>query len=349
VYIRFLASQGVVVGHALGFMNITPTCLRGMASYCVLIFFVLSGFLISYSLWYKSRTLPNYTFWSFFKDRFFRIYPPFIGSLLLVVVLDFSVIAITGVDFSLWMYLKNFVTNIFQLQGFPIANILYHQYGMEFFYFRHFGSNFPLWTISVEWWLYMFYGFLSFYVLRRPTWSFGRVFLFIFLLITPVYYIFYSTRLEEGLTLYWFLGALITVGLMQQPKDELNQRNVFTFSLSLVCLGLVGFSFLGYDVSILIFFLGLFLLIAFSREEVKLVQKWFQRPAKVLASYAYSLYLVHYPIMVFCIAVFKLGGSFGNFLLLVIVSNVIAFLFARIFENRRTYLKLYENYRRVKD
>jgi len=163
--VRFLCCQGVVVGHALGFLHISHRYVGGLASYCVLLFFILSGFLISYSLLNKLKNQPEYNFWSFFKDRFFRIYPPFLGALIVVVLLDFTSGYLTGADLSIKMYMKNFMLNIFQLQGFPVANILYYQYGLDFFYFRHFGSNFPLWTISIEWWLYMFYGFFIFHVL----------------------------------------------------------------------------------------------------------------------------------------------------------------------------------------
>lgn len=348
--IRFLASQGVVIGHCFGFMDIVPTGFSGMASYCVLVFFVLSGFLISYSLWSKLELDSEYSFWSFFQDRFFRIYPPFIGALLLVLVLDFSSFLITGNDYSASMYVKNFVINLFQLQGFPIANILYHQYGIELFYFRHLGSNFPLWTISIEWWLYMFYGFCIFYILRKRTHKFKHWLVFVFLLITPIYYVFFSTRLDKGLTLYWFLGTLITLAMYHGSQKYGSQRIVRILSISLICMGLLGFSLLGYNTAILLFFIGLFYLMVYGNEPQSESFSFLERLSKTLASYSYSLYLVHYPIMVFAVEVFKPEKNLGNFFLLIIVCNVIAFLFARIFERRSKHLKLlYENYRRNKN
>lgn len=253
--VRFLCSQGVVVGHALGFLHIGHRYVGGLASYCVLLFFILSGFLISYSLLNKLKNQPAYNFWSFFKDRFFRIYPPFLGAILLAVLLDFTSGYLTGTDMSVKMYLKNFVLNLFQLQGFPVANILYHHYGLDFFYFRHFGSNFPLWTISIEWWLYMFYGFFFFYFTKAKRIKVAYWLILMFLLITPVYYLFVSTRVEKGLTAFWFLGTLITYGFMRTSDSTKKNTVSLITSLILILSGMYGYYAFGYNGAALLFFM----------------------------------------------------------------------------------------------
>ncbi|MBL7936216.1 MAG: acyltransferase family protein, partial [Bacteroidia bacterium] len=90
-FIRFLCSQGVVLGHLMHFFNFKNSFFNGIASYCVLLFFILSGFLISYSLSSNLNKNSNYNFRVFFVDRFFRIYPPFVAALILVLFLDIIV------------------------------------------------------------------------------------------------------------------------------------------------------------------------------------------------------------------------------------------------------------------
>jgi len=348
--IRFLCSQGVVVGHALGFLHLSNCYVGGLASYCVILFFILSGFLISYSLISKMKTVPNYDFKSFFFDRFFRIFPPFIGSLILVLVLDTSASWILGTDLSVTMYIKNFVVNLFQLQGYPIANILYQDYGMDFFYFRHFGSNFPLWTISIEWWLYMFHGFFIFYFVKSNQIKPIHWLILLFLLITPIYYLLVSTRMEKGLTAFWFLGTLITYTFVYSSYVPKRNIVVFGTSVLLILLGMYGYYALGYNTAAMIFFMGLFTLVIFSNRSVGSFSKRLSKLSEELASYSYSLYLIHYPVMVFIIGIFKPGYNFLSFIVLLIVSNIAAYLFARFFEANSKKMKfLYENYRSNKD
>ena len=73
-FLRAITAQGVLLGHLIywkGFIsrNDFPSFF-GLASYCVLIFFILSGFLISQSMFNKD----DYSFKRFFIDRFSRIY-----------------------------------------------------------------------------------------------------------------------------------------------------------------------------------------------------------------------------------------------------------------------------------
>jgi len=348
--VRFLCCQGVVVGHALGFLHISHRYVGGLASYCVLLFFILSGFLISYSLLNKLKNQPEYNFWSFFKDRFFRIYPPFLGALIVVVLLDFTSGYLTGADLSIKMYMKNFMLNIFQLQGFPVANILYYQYGLDFFYFRHFGSNFPLWTISIEWWLYMFYGFFIFYFTKAKFINATHWMILIFLLITPVYYLFVSTRMEKGLTAFWFLGTLITYGFIRSSDSSKKNTVSLVTSVILILSGMYGYYALGYNGAALLFFMGLFTLMMFSNGNYHWFNRRLSKVSETLASYSYSLYLVHYPIMVFILVVFKPNDDIVGFIVLLVVSNIAAYLFARIFEaNSKSWRLKYENYRRNKN
>lgn len=348
-FIRFLCSQGVVLGHMMHFYAKQNVFLNGIASYCVLLFFILSGFLISYSLSSNLNKNPNYNFKSFFMDRFFRIYPPFVGALILVILLDVAGYLITNQGFSWFEYVKNFSINLFQLQEYPLANILNKSYKINFFYFPYLGTNLPLWTISIEWWLYMFYGFIVFYIVKNKTVGLKEIIILIILSVSPVYYLLVSTHMEKGLTIFWFLGVLITPSLMMSNNRVIFNKLSFTFLLLLLLGGMVGFVFLGYNTGALIFLLALFLLVVYQKEENIFINK-LSKLSEKLASYSYSLYLTHYSILFFLFKVFKIEFSLINFIFLLLLVNLTAYFFAQIFEVKSKKLKyIYENYRSHRD
>ena len=92
--IRGVSAQLVVIGHGISFFGIFKLVQQpnfpSIQNIAVLIFFILSGFLISYSTFRKS----NYGFKQYFIDRFSRIYTAFIPSLLFVFLLDYSSFAL---------------------------------------------------------------------------------------------------------------------------------------------------------------------------------------------------------------------------------------------------------------
>lgn len=341
--VRFFCSQGVVIGHLCVFFEIQNRFFLALPSYCVLMFFVLSGFLISYSLKEKVLSNPNYSFSDYFRDRFFRIYPPFVAALLLVFLLDMIGFQITGQFYSLKIYIGNFFINFSQLQEYPLATYINEHYMIEFFRFHYFGTNLPLWTISIEWWLYLFYGFVFFLISKSIKLNIWTTFLLILLSITPVYYMLVDARMEKGLTLYWFLGAIIS---LQSAQEKSKGRILFyLFSIMLV-LSMTGFFVLGYNASILLFFLSLFLLARTSKEDVRLFHPHFKRLTEKLAGYSYSLYLVHYSVIYFITTVFHFEFTVLDFIVVFAIVNIIAFLFAEIFEKQSKKWKIkYENYR----
>lgn len=341
--VRFICSQGVLAGHLVVFFGLSCPFLVTMASYCVLMFFVLSGFLISHSLHSKKQKDPSYRFSDYFKDRFFRIFPPYIAALVLVFILDFVGFTLTGQYFSWTIYFGNFLINSLQMQEFPVATWLNEKYMLEIFRFHYFGTDLPLWTIAIEWWLYMFYGFLVFYFLCAEKIKAYRIPVLIALAIVPVYYILVTARMERGLTLYWFLGVLLTSG---GALLYLQNRLVFSISLLIVLFGIFGFSAIGPQGAILVFILGLFLMLQSSHFQFEKMNRFIQRLSEYAAGYSYSLYLIHYSIIYFATTVFHFEKNLTHFIIIYVVINVVAFIFAEIFEKKSKHWKIkYENYR----
>ncbi len=346
-FVRFLCSQGVVLSHLFIFFGFSGLFFTKMASYCVLMFFVLSGFLISYSLRQHRLKNKDYSFSHFFKDRFFRIFPPFIAALVLVFILDMVGFYFTGQYYSLTIYIQNFIINAFQLQEYPLATYLNEHYMIEFFRFHYFGTDLPLWTISIEWWLYMFYGFAVFFIIKNTSVKWYHLIILIILSVTPVYYIFVSTRMDKGLTLYWFLGVIITFSrILYVPNGSLP----FILNILLLVLGMFGFATFGYRTTIIIFFISLLLMTQTTSGHKTSFNQKTKKVASALAGYSYSLFLIHYSIIYFIMNVFEFEHRVPQFIVVFLIVNIIAYFFAEMFEKNSKKLKsIYENYRSVKD
>ena len=105
----------------------------------VLIFFLLSGFVIYYS-WHEFTGTKNFA--TFFYKRFKRIYPLFILSLGIAYFVVFWRHGLVPVDF------RNLFGNLFMVQGFDTDR------GWKA---TPYMDNNPLWSLSYEWWFYMMF------------------------------------------------------------------------------------------------------------------------------------------------------------------------------------------------
>lgn len=83
--IRGVSSQAVLVGHAMIIFDVFEYFhYPKIQNIAVLIFFLLSGFLITYSTFRKD----NYSFGDYFIDRFSRIYTAYIPAIFFVILCD---------------------------------------------------------------------------------------------------------------------------------------------------------------------------------------------------------------------------------------------------------------------
>jgi peptidoglycan/LPS O-acetylase OafA/YrhL len=95
--LRAVAAQMVCVGHAIIFFvsGSRPQWLPVMQNIGVLIFFLISGFVIAAALSRRSGE-PDYGFLRFFVDRFARIYSGLLPALVLILAVDRLTLALTG-------------------------------------------------------------------------------------------------------------------------------------------------------------------------------------------------------------------------------------------------------------
>lgn len=155
---RITAALFVMVGHSFSFYGCTifkdQTFFPYIQNIGVVIFFLLSGFLTAFSL-SKNNKDHSYTFFDFFRHKSLRISKEYIPGLVIIAVIDAISIIVNGDRYSYYQ-----AYNIKQFAG---NALMLHNMGPYSFLgrlFIPFGSGRPLWTLAVEWWLYMLYGAL---------------------------------------------------------------------------------------------------------------------------------------------------------------------------------------------
>ncbi|MES2590607.1 MAG: acyltransferase [Bacteroidota bacterium] len=333
--IRAISVQMVVVGHGISFCSIAlfmhPPNFPWIQNIAVVIFFILSGYLISNSIFYKLSTDPHYSFKSYFIDRFSRIYSAFIPALFFVLVMDYISKSKSPEIYSYSDAFdgKTFIGNIFMLQDFPFLKYLHIK-------ITSFGSARPLWTLAIEWWIYLWFGVLMINIIKgkKPSWSIMAV--FIFLCIVPAYNLF--TGRGHGLTLFWLSGVL--VGLVYDKYKVIQLSRFAKLGIVIVVIVLAGLrvrmTMEEYDF-IFVFLLAGALLMGMELCSKLQINKRTAAIIRIVANYSYTLYLIHYSIYDYLITHYKSAINPNTlFIAGFVISNCIAFAIGYYTETRLT-------------
>lgn len=194
---RALAAQAVCIGHTLGTFGLAawtqPPRVPYVQNIAVLVFFLLSGFLIAHTLSAKSAD-PGYGFDTYFIDRFARIYSALVPSLIVIALVDLSSMAATGR--SEWTLSgRALVGNLLMLENLPGPLGRYQ--------IPAFGTAGQLWTLAIEWHIYVFAGALFFV---RRNWLMPL--LALASCSVPLYYFGRGTGwgFGDGVSILWALG-----------------------------------------------------------------------------------------------------------------------------------------------
>ena len=141
--IRGFAAIYVIIYHISQTNNFIPENLKNLffsfGQEAVILFFLLSGFVIYTSVYRK----PDISFSYYFIRRFRRIYFPFIIAILLSCFL-----AILNEKFLQEFSWYELMGNLLMLQDFSAKPGVI---------VKPFLSNYPLWSLSYEWWFYMLF------------------------------------------------------------------------------------------------------------------------------------------------------------------------------------------------
>ncbi|WP_177254186.1 acyltransferase family protein [Cytophaga hutchinsonii] len=285
----------------------------------VMIFFVLSGFVIYYSAENKKTlTIPQY-----FKARFLRIYPVFILACLLTYVAK-SFISDEWLDFQ-WI---SFLENICMLQDFST--------GKPGVWIQPFMGNTPLWSLSYEWWFYMLFIPIYFYIPEN------RRYLYVGIISSAalVVYLIFPNQICLWLSYFilWWLGAEVSRKHMQPDSVNLNtlKKTLFITAALLVLLlvyllywktdhtilfGLFPVLFIRHFVASMIFVTVLWNISknTFNIGSANLLVR--------LAPYTYAIYVFHYPVLLmfektgWIFSIWGMAASLVAMLLLAIIAE----------------------------
>jgi len=370
-FVRAGAAFAVLIGHAAHlFLSDSGVKNSHIQNAGVLVFFILSGFLVSFSV---LRNLQNktYTFKTFFIDRFCRIYCAFIPALFFVKILDSFTLSlpvdssarvseITWIrsmqDHQDWL---TFFGNLFMLQDFPVFQVL-RRMGFKDspIFIDTFGSGTPFWTISIEWWIYMLFGFIVI-VLIRDMKKLNPVVLCLLGLFSIVPFYYAIGGVNNCLTLLWITGMLFAFFFIDLPSLISKRRFlitgnnarwglafVFSFSILLMFGRLMAIYF---DVGKFAFCelqFGLYLALAIFSGVLFFgfchkAPIWIDKTFAFLADYSYSLYLVHVPILTYLYIRFPNNDSNSFFFWFAILAcNICAILFWFLFERHYRFIAL---------
>ena len=319
-FCRGLSAQIVLIGHLLAFFNWQGTYnIPIVQNFGVVVFFVLSGFLIVQTTLQKGS---GYGLQSYLIDRFSRIYYSFVPALFFIMVIDFIMKIYFSYNDSYEFTFKNFVGNLLQLQSYPVLQ----NFGIEAY-----GSARPFWTVAIEWWLYVIFGYLYYQIVNHKKQK--LVFFVLFLLSLPVVFQNVLGR-GNGLTIMWVAGLCLSL-LHNIPGIQIRVKPALGLIFMLILIMGIRMYFYKnmYDVGIaMVFALSLFVL----KNAPELLERVCKYPfvqsiSKFLASYSYSLYLIHYSIVELSIQI--LGAqSIWSFITIFLIVNVLAYYFYVFFE-----------------
>lgn len=358
--LRAGAALGVLLGHSSHFfLQNSFLSKTGIENLGVIIFFLISGFLISFSV-FRRYNEPSYTFKEYFIDRFCRIFVPFIPALCFVFIIDLFTLSLPLRDSArsealTWIpdVQKNssllfFFGNLLMLQDFPLFQVM-RLFGVpdNAFFIRPFGSAGPFWTISIEWWIYMMFGLLALrFIKNKAPLNFGFIVLIIFVSIVPVYYLIGGVG--NCLSFLWIFGMVFSFMTFQlyTKSDYLLARIQKPLILSLIVFFaffcLIGRLFSIYadtrsfrfgELQFCVFLSIMIFATFFLLQSFKKVPIVVQKMTAFLAEYSYSLYLTHFSVLIFLY--FKYPENKNNlfyYILSFLICNLVAVFFYFAFE-----------------
>lgn len=318
---RWLAAGMVVVGHLrnplfLGYGDLDPAArnlavkawyfVTGLHAEAVVVFFVLSGFLVG-SVGVERSARRAFAPTDYAIDRITRLFIPFWPALLLTLVLDRIGITWLG-SVGFWdqshpMIAQKVNALPFEQLG-SVQDLIANALMLQTFFVAPFGSNQPLWTISAEFWFYVVFGLVM--AARMVTGKNRALWVVSAILLT----------LLLGLK-FVLLAGLWVLGLIAGLSPRWIERPVLAAALFVVLLAAVrAFQSVSDSDAVLrgtkdyVVALGFAWLLA-SMRRVDL--GWLKRSAsanRFMADFSYSLYLIHFPVMLFVLALLYATGQF---------------------------------------
>ena len=315
------------------YFDIVFYALTSLGHSAVIIFFVLSGYLIGgkvINLYQKNK----YNAKKYVINRLVRLWVVLVPALILTFLIDTLGDSITGGSGynGVWNYLvpsgpsmsnsseslsfRTFIGNIFFLQTIIVPT---------------FGSNTPLWSLSNEFWYYMLFPIIIGLFYYKKT-----ILKVILLMLIILFFSYFPVEIIGGF-IFWCIGSIASY---LKPCNIFNKSLIVKIIISIIIftLSLLSQLYLKNYIGDLLLSLGTGLLLFFL-VNINFNNYLIKKFSKFTSSISYSLYLYHFPIVTFMWIIFMAPNqlqpnlySYLIFLLILIVTIVLVVILWSMFE-----------------
>lgn len=316
--LRFLAAIAVFLHH-MGMQTERYDLLERYGDDAVMVFFVLSGYVIAYVTDQKERIFADYA-----SSRLARLYSVAVPTIALTVLLDY----LSGnTEHSSSGLIRMVITMTFsnQLWGIDIKP----------------WSNSPYWSISYEFWYYAFFAIAAF--AKRKALLFTAWAVIVgpcIILLLPVWYVgawVYRYRPVISQALGWALAlapiaAYLAYNFVSGREALLSISNLE----AIAPFGLHKARFWLHDYAI-----GLMVAAHFIGARIVCQRLSFDglvQPIRSMAAYTFTLYLLHLPLQKAIIAIYPLA-TWANDAVVICATVIVVYLVGLITERRKAGLR----------
>ncbi|WP_028941843.1 acyltransferase family protein [Pseudomonas vranovensis] len=340
--IRALAAFSVLLGHTyqtllLPTLNVWFTAIVLLSQFAVMAFFVLSGFLIGKSVCNNILKNSYFDVGRYFFDRSLRLYPPLMAALVLMVGLGWLAPFVfpSGSNYFLPLEGAMFIRSEFVVSVRDIWGALTFLNGFKV---ENPPANSPLWSLSIEAWYYVVAAAIVLWGRRKVLSTF---------LIAVVAFVSYGNALFYMLAPVWFAG--FGLAFIHQRNSMMKGK---VFWVTFLVMSFIAAASIAYALypnpsgnEIVYSKVNLFRLASglwFACFLALLLGGVLRFPKSLHrhASYSYTLYVVHFPIMLFALGVsqhYIYGHSARSWLVscaVVFVSIGVSRVLSRWLENK---------------
>lgn len=340
--VRAIAANLVLLDHGTAIFKTDISIHTGSLGVCM--FFILSGFLIMQSSLLRLRRSEPH-FGPYMIDRIARIFTAYVPVLIIVAVVNASVNLGSWSQAGVSVGPTAFVGNLLMLQDYPIFQAAQRLIGNTL-YIRPYNAAEPFWTIPIEFWTYVVFGLVFFGLIARE--RIGFIGLAAGLIALPVVVWNAVAGGGNGLTLVWMIGATGGYVWVSAWHRSTHRRDIglIVGAVAAVCLLGRGMKF-GWNFQDFGLVLCLTLLVFASisiLDDMPSLPAWPRRAAMLLASYSYTLYLVHNTVLILILRL-TAGGVVERFAfpIALLAAHVVAIflylLFERHYRHVGTWLK----------
>ncbi|HBR1047227.1 TPA: acyltransferase [Klebsiella pneumoniae] len=324
--LRFSAAVLVLLYHATRVYKIDIPFISLFGKEAVVVFFVLSGYVISYVVTTKEKNASSY-----FSARFIRIFSVMIPALFFTYICD-------KIGFHIN---SEYYINARHFDGLhPFSSLLRIVFFTGELLNSHlvFGTNEPIWSIQFEFVYYLAFGvviycknlFFKFIILiLLAVLAFPKVLMYFPVwLLGAVIYKFQFKMLDRyaGVIFPLSIALIIALSIVHLPKLDM----FYEMKLSLYNIAsIVYYYIIGVLVAINIYSAKYF----FEKSNARFFLVSYERSIRWLASKTFSLYLIHLPLMFLLISLDPPESYLYIYIQLSAIV-IVCFLFSSLFESK---------------